>query len=466
MKSIAVAVKGVIETARDRRRLLFLIGFPIVIISLFSFAYGGGSSLSGGGLPHQVVVVNNDVGVVVSANNTTKYVNYGTTFTRVLENATAENSTTHLFQLNNASEDEANNLLKSRDIDALIIIPKNFSSGFTTMVNNSTRTAITSSIGQQTIANSGSLTSGSAASSGGMGFGVGNLPGSSATLPEAGNVTSALFIQGDPSYVNHAITNALVTTLFDRYKSDVRANATARSVPGTGDSLYTDYVPVESLSLAGTQSFTSFDYMVPGLFIFAVLLQVTLVAGNLAQDIETGVLDRLKLSKARGFDLLSGTFMTWTVIIAGQIVLLIVVAVVAFGFHYQGGFGSLGLAVLIGAIAGMAAISLGLIIASFAKSQTQAASLAGLIAVPLSFLTGAFMPLPRQVLGEYAGRTYQVYDLLPWTHAVSALRSVLTYGTGLSPDVVFQMTWLIFLTAIWFVVGVVVYSRAQLRPEK
>ena len=130
--------------------------------------------------------------------------------------------------------------------------------------------------------------------------------------------------------------------------------------------------------------------MVPGLFNFAVLLQVTLVAGNLAQDIETGVLDRMKLSKARGFDLLSGTFMTWTVIIAGQTVLLIVVAVVAFGLDYQGGFGSLGLAVLIGAIAGMAAISLGLIIASFAKSQTQAASLAGLIAVPLSFLTGAF----------------------------------------------------------------------------
>ncbi|MGZ4936855.1 MAG: ABC transporter permease, partial [Halobacteriota archaeon] len=189
-------------------------------------------------------------------------------------------------------------------------------------------------------------------------------------------------------------------------------------------------------------------------------------AGNLAQDIETGVLNRLKLSKARGFDLLSGTFMTWTVIIAGQTVLLIAVAVVAFGFHYQGGFGSLGLAVLIGAIAGMAAISLGLIIASFAKSQTQAASLAGLIAVPLSFLTGAFMPLPRQVLGEYAGRTYQVYDLLPWTHAVSALRSVLTYGTGLSPDVVFQMTWLVVLTAIWFVVGIVVYSLVRLRPEK
>jgi ABC-type Mn2+/Zn2+ transport system ATPase subunit len=31
---------------------------------------------------------------------------------------------------------------------------------------------------------------------------------------------------------------------------------------------------------------------------------------------------------------------------------------------------------------------------------------------------------------------------------------VLTYGSGLSLDVILQMTWLIVLTAIWFVVGV------------
>ena len=464
MKSIDVAAKGIRETARDRRRLLFLVGFPIVLICLFNFAYGGGSSLSGGGIPHQVTVINNDVGIKVTTNNTTKYVNYGTAFTQVLENATAENSTTHLFTLNNAREDEANNLLKSRDIDALIIIPKNFSSAFATMVNNSTRTAITSSVGQQTIDNSASLASGSAASS--TGSAQGSLSVSGVTLPKAGNATSMLFIRGDAGYMNHAITNALVTTLFERYKSDVQANATARAAPGTNNSSYADHIPVESLPISGTQSFTQFDYMVPGLFIFAVLLQVTLVAGGLAQDVETGVLDRLKLSKARGLDLLSGTFMTWTAVVVGQLVLLIAVAVAAFGFHYQGGFASLGLAVLIGAVAGMAAIALALIIASFAKNHNQAASLAGLISVPLSFLSGAFMPLPRQVLGEVAGRTYQVYDLLPWTHAVSALRSVLTYGTGLSPDVIFQMTWLIVLTAIWFVVGIVAYSLARLRPEK
>ena len=464
MKSIDVAVKGIRETARDRRQLLFLAGFPIVIICLFNFGYGSSSSLYGG-YPHQVAVINNDAGVQLAINNTTKYVNYGTDFTQVLANATAENSTKHAFHLKNVSEDEANDLLKSRGIDALIIIPENFSNAFATMVNNSTRAAITSSVGQQTIANSNPLASGIAAGSAGVGSAGVGLPGSNVTLPEAGNVTSTLLIRGDSGYVNYATTNALVTGIFDRYKSGVQANATARAAPGTDNNLYADYIPVESLSMAGTQSFSLFDYMVPGIIVFAVLLQVTLVASALAQDVETGVLDRLKLSKARGFDLLSGTFLRWTLVIAGQMVLLIAVAI-ASGFHYQGDFSSLGLAVLIGVIAGMAAISLGLIIASFTGTFLQAASLAGLISVPLSFLSGAFMPLPEQVLGEFAGRTYQVYDLLPWTHAVIALRSVLTYGTGLSQDVIFQITWLIILTAVLFVVGMVAYSLVRLRAAR
>ena len=77
-----------------------------------------------------------------------------------------------------------------------------------------------------------------------------------------------------------------------------------------------------------------------------------------------------------------------------------------------------------------------------------------------------FIPLPRQVLGEFGGRTYMVYDVLPWTLAVSALRSVLTYGTGLSGDVILEMAWLIFLTAILFIVGVLTYAFVRLEAEK
>jgi ABC-2 type transporter. len=332
-------------------------------------------------------------------------------------------------------------------------------------VNNSTRTAIASSVGQQAIANSTTRTSTIAASNAGLSPVAVTLPGANVTLPQAGNVTSSLFVQGDTSNLNFATAQTLISEIFDHYKNDLVANATARAAPGAGNSLYTNYVPVETLPLAGTQSFTRFDFLMPGLIVFAVLLQVSLIASSLVRDDEMGLLNRLKLSKLRAFDLLFGTFLTWTIITVGQTLILIGIAI-ALGFHYQGDFSSLGLATLIGAIAGMASISLALLIASFSEKNMQALILGAMIATPLAFLAGAFLPLPRQVFVEFGGRAYQVYDVLPWTHAVSSLRSVLTFGSGLSGDVVFEMTWLIVLTAILFVVGVMTYARVKLKAEK
>lgn len=452
--SIDVASKGLRENLRDRRGLLFLIALPILLIALFHFSFGTGQFLTGGSLPHEVVVINNDAGVRLAVNNTTQYVNYGANFAGVLENATAENSTTHLFHLNNVSTERAEDLLTSRSIDALIIIPKNFSSAFASMVNDSTRTAIASSAGQQPITAAGNTS---------LGVG-GTVPGGNVALPTAGNTTTTLLIKGDTNHFNFFPTQGLVVGILDQYKNGIQKNATARIAPGS-DNIFKDYISAETLPIAGTESSTLFDSVVPGLIVFTLLLQISVVSSSLVRDIETGMLDRLKLSKIRAFDQLFGTFLTWTLITVGQVILLIGIAV-ALGFSYQGGFSALSLAVLIGVIAGMASISLALLVASFAKNGVQAMLLGAMIATPLGFMAGAFLPLPRQVLADFAGRTYLLWDVLPWTWAVNALRSVLTYGTGLSGDVVFDMAWLIFLTAILFVIGVAVYSRIRLRTEK
>jgi len=462
MKSIDVAVKGVKETIRDRRGFTFIIGFPILLIVLFAFAFGSGSFLSGGSLPHEVVVVNEDVGVNVATNNTTHYINYGNNFIQVLANATSENSSTHLFKIDSASAEKADDMLKSREIDAMITIPENFSSAFVTMVNNSTRTAIESSVGQQAIANATSIAAANAAGLSGSSVSV---PGANVVLPTAGNTTSSLMIQGDSGYMNYATAQGLVMTILDQYKDSVRSNATALAAPGTGNGLFTDYIPLETVPIAGTQAFTLFDYLIPGLIVFALLMQTGLIAGSLAREVESGALNRLKLSNVRAFDLLFGTFVTWTLVAVAQVIILIAIAI-ALGYHYQGGVSGLSLALIIGVIAAMASISLALLVAAFTKNEMQAISLGIMIASPIAFLAGAFMPLPRQELGTLGGQVYQVYDVVPWTHAVSSLRAVLTYGTGLTPDVLLQMSWLIGLTAVLFIVGVVTYRQVRLTPEK
>jgi ABC-2 type transport system permease protein len=452
LKFLYISQKGIKEILRDRRGFALLLFFPMVLIVLFAFAFGSGSFLSGGSIPHQIAVVNNDAGVMLTVNNTPQYVNYGANFTGVLENATAENSTTHLFHLNNVSEETAEGLLESREIDALIIIPQNFSSAFAAMVNDSAQAAITSSVGQQAIANSLSPV-------------AVNVPGANSTLPKAGNASSLLTVEGDSGYVNFATAQAAISAIFDQYKNNAETQAMTAAPSGPVQTLFNDSIPLVTQPIPGTQSFSLFDYLVPGLIVFALLLQVSVVAGNMVRDIETGTLDRLKLSKVRSFDLLFGTFLTWTIITVAQVLILIAVAI-ALGYKHQGDFTSLGLATLIGVIAGMASIYLALIVASFTTTERQAGTLCAMLSMPLGFMAGAFIPLPQQVLGTFGGHTYQIYDLLPWTHAISALRSVLTYGTGLSADVVFEMSWLIVLTAILFVIGVMTYARTRLKPER
>ena len=452
LKFLYISRKGIKEILRDRRGFALLLFFPIVLIVLFAFAFGSGSFLSGGSIPHQIAVVNNDAGVRLAVNNTMQYVNYGANFTGVLENATAENSTTHLFHLNNVSKETAEGLLESRGIDALIIIPQNFSSAFAAMVNDSARAAITSSVGQQAIANSLSPV-------------AVNVPGANATLPKAGNASSLLTVEGDSGYVNFATAQATISAIFDQYKNNAETQAMTAAPSGPVQTLFNDSIPLVTQPIPGTQSFSLFDYLVPGLIVFALLLQVSVVAGNTVRESERGTLDRIKLSKVRSFDLLFGTFLTWTIITVAQVLILIAVAI-ALGYKHQGDFTSLGLATLIGVIAGMASISLALIVASFTTNERQAGTLCAMLSMPLGFIAGAFIPLPQQVLGTFGGHTYQIYDLLPWTYAISALRSVLTYGTGLSADVVFEMSWLIVLTAILFVVGVMTYAQTRLKAER
>jgi ABC-2 type transport system permease protein len=416
MKFISIAVKDFKELIRDRRGLFFILLFPIFFMMIFGFAFGG---MGDNNTPHNIAVVNLDQGTI---NSTGSNVNFGNNLTAELQDQNyPQNNDVKLFNVTTTTDSNAKDLLRTRTVDAELVIPANFSDSVQSLINNT----IQSSTGQ-----------------------------TSSASTSTNKITSTLTISGDTSYIGFGVAQGTLIGFLSQYQQGV-VTAITGAQP-------VQYINTSVQSVAGTTSFTEFDFLAPGMMVFAILLLATTVAAILTREVESGTLLRLKLSKMRSFDLLFGGLIPWSLVAGAQVVILLVVAIIL-GLKWQGSVYSILLAIFVGIIAGIASISLAMIIASFAKNDRQAANLGTLIVVPTTFLTGSFFPLPAEYINIF-GHSFQIYGILPWTHTLTALRSVLVYGSGwsvVSSDVIISAV----LTLILFVIGVFLFSKTRLGAE-
>ncbi|RAP46658.1 MAG: multidrug ABC transporter permease [Methanosphaera sp. rholeuAM74] len=238
---------------------------------------------------------------------------------------------------------------------------------------------------------------------------------------ESNDIPTNITLVGDPTSTSYAIASNVISNVLSQYSSNLQQASTGQAYRSIG---------VVSDSIEGTSSFSLFDYIAPGLIVFAILMNVTSVAGQIAEENEDGLLRRLKLSKMKSRDYILANLCAWLFMGAIQVVILFGVALIL-GFKWQGGTDSLVLAVAIGIVTTIASVALSLIIVSVTKTANQAGSLATIISVPLSFICGSFFPLPEFVIGTFNGRSVQIYEILPWNQAITAFRQVLTYGQPL-----------------------------------
>ncbi|MDQ7779984.1 MAG: ABC transporter permease, partial [Planctomycetota bacterium] len=202
-----------------------------------------------------------------------------------------------------------------------------------------------------------------------------------------------------------------------------------------------------------------FDYQVPGLIIYAIMLLTIHVTASLAAEEEKRTLERMKLTPMTGANLLGGLMLAWLLVAVAQVLLLFGTALLV-GYEPQG---SIGFGIVIGLIAAVPSIALGLALTSFISKEKQASGLGTLVVVPLSFLTGAFFPIPNPTLiPDLLGRRFGVFDILPWTHAIRAMRLVVSYDK--SPEtVLYDLAWTLALALALFALGVALFTRRRLR---
>ncbi|MEW6404043.1 MAG: ABC transporter permease, partial [Chloroflexota bacterium] len=167
-------------------------------------------------------------------------------------------------------------------------------------------------------------------------------------------------------------------------------------------------------ALGASAARSEFETYVPGALIFAVVLLIFLAAMIVAREIETGSLRRLQLTPMTSFDLLSGITAALVLIAVTALALAFAVAV-AFGFRSEG---PLWAAILVGAIASLSVIGLGMIVASFSRTVSQAFIVANFPLAMMMFFSGVVYPMPPIPLFTVGNVTVGLYDILPSTHAV------------------------------------------------
>ena len=269
----------------------------------------------------------------------------------------------------------------------------------------------------------------------------GPLPGQqpAQVAPPEGAVVALLT---DPGNANSHAARALL---------DAYTQAFAAQASGQEPVARTDAAAVTDVEL------TQFDFIAPGLMVYAVLSLAPQAASALARETELRTLDRIRLSPTRASGLLAGVALA-ELVMACVTVTLMLLAARAMGFHNQGGYAD---AFAVALVAALAVVGVGMVIASFARTQQEAANLGILVSVPASFLSGAFFPVPGVTLFHWGERAVGLYDALPTKHAVEAMRQVTTFGHTLA-DAGAALAAMAALGALYFAAGVLLYRRARL----
>ncbi|MFX0184907.1 MAG: ABC transporter permease [Candidatus Hodarchaeota archaeon] len=200
-----------------------------------------------------------------------------------------------------------------------------------------------------------------------------------------------------------------------------------------------------------TLAFTEFDIYIPAFLIFVLITSSTGVAGIVGYEQEQGTLDRLKLSDFPSSYFLFG--LSITQIISTLLTMICVIITIYFlGFPFQGDYQAL-YVILVSVLAVLPLLGISLGIAAFLGGK-MATYLPGLIAIPLSFLTGGFIPLPRAILiGDI-----QLWHLNPFYSAGEVLRKILILNLEIS-KIFLDLILLIIVGIGFFIVGALIFIK-------
>jgi ABC-2 type transport system permease protein len=244
----------------------------------------------------------------------------------------------------------------------------------------------------------------------------------------------------NPDYIMAAVWADMTTLAFVEYASGIQSPVVLAPETVT-----------ESVSL------TDFELYVPGLLILALMMLMFTAAGALIREKDKGTLIRLRLSNLTTFEWLLAV--SCTQLLVGLLALGLTY-LTAMGVGYRA-HGSLGLLFLVGALTSLSIMAISVLVAAFLRTVFDLVTVGCFPFFILMFFSGGMFPLPGVPLFHWGERAIELNEVLPTTHAISALNRVLSYGAGIG-DILFEISAVLVLTVAFYALGVWVFTRRHM----
>jgi len=142
-------------------------------------------------------------------------------------------------------------------------------------------------------------------------------------------------------------------------------------------------------SLVEARKFTTYDYFVPGLFAFAAIFLIMIVAQSFTLDRQNGLLRRLATTPVTSSEVIGAEAVTYMVVAVVQVGVVFAMAFLM-GFRPVGSLAGIFMAFILVLVFALCSVGFGLISASLAKDPGTATGIAFIFIMPLMFL-GTFV---------------------------------------------------------------------------
>jgi len=207
---------------------------------------------------------------------------------------------------------------------------------------------------------------------------------------------------------------------------------------------------IETVYVYGSEDTTFFDVLSPILVGFFVFFFVFLISGiGLLRERMTGTLERLLSTPIHRFEIVVGYLIGYGLFAVLQTIIVVLYAVNILDMIL---YGSIWHVLLINVLIALVALSLGILMSSFAASEFQMIQFIPLIIVPQVFFTGI---IPIDGMPEWL---QGLSSVMPITYGANALKGVMYKGQGLG-DVQFELLVLVGFALVFVSLNILALKK-------